>query len=325
LERYESFEVRGDEQIQVSIVISSYTNERQENLLNLIDSIEKQTIPVEFILVLEKDERLRDDLLERVRNSRLKWTLVFSKGRLGISNARNLGVENSKTPFVGFVDDDAVLFPDWTERVLESFAKYPEIIGVTGEVLPKWSSPSSVWFPKSLYWVIGCTGWRDDTDERLGHFVSGVNMIFRREAFARAIFLDGFADGAQYEGKLGLPNEDNDFALRLTLSTGRRILFTPRVRVYHVVYPFKLTNKYIRRYSYWQGATESRYNSFFGKRYRKGSRRKFISRLVSDLANSNLSYLPRRAQSLFSFALFGSLGFLAYRNNTLFRFVNRHL
>jgi glycosyltransferase involved in cell wall biosynthesis len=325
LERYASTEARSKGQAQLSIVVSSYTSERLENLLDLLDSVEGQTVPAELVAVVEKDEALRDKVLERLRGSRMKWTIVFSKSRLGISNARNLGVENSTASFVGFVDDDAILFPDWTKMAIEAFGQYPEIIGVTGEVLPKWSDPSSVWFPKSLYWIIGCTGWRNSLGEELGQSVSGVNMIFRKEAFVGVAFLDGFADGAQREGKLGFPNEDNDFALRLTLETRQRILFTPRVRVYHAVYPFKLTNRYIRRYSFWQGVAESRYNDMFGNTTRRSSRKRFILGAIHDLTKPDVSNLPKRVQTLLNFVLFGYLGFLAYRYEPFLRFVNRHL
>ncbi|MEM3191234.1 MAG: hypothetical protein QW292_03920 [Candidatus Parvarchaeota archaeon] len=157
--------------------------------------------------------------------------------------------------------------------------------------------------------------------------IDRINMDFRPEASDTHQFMLNITEDGQSQALVysWLSNDENEFAFRLTLQMGRRIPSNLRVKVYHTVYPFKLTSKYIRRYSFWQGMAEAHYDDLFGHELRKKSRRGFISRVILDLTKSDVSHLPKRAQSLFNFLLFGYLGFLAYRNKHLFQCINHHL
>lgn len=302
---------------ELSLVITSYTNERLSDLFDLLDSGKIQTHSVEFVLVVERDVLLRDKLLDYLNRSGLNWMLIFSKNRLGISNSRNLGADNSKCDLIGFVDDDAILFPDWAEQAIESMRKHEDAIGATGRVYPMWSDKSTTWFPHSLYWLIGCSDWKSSRVDEYTDFISGVNMIFRRQAFQYVKFKDEFTDGAQEEGKMGLPNEDNDFAVRLGSKSGLRFIYNPRLNVYHKVAPFKVTNKYVRRYSFWQGMAEARYSSTLRVRNRGPSRGAFLSTFIKDILSSFKANRKKRFVALGTFVLFASLGYISYHSSSL--------
>lgn len=304
----------------ISMVVTSYTSERLRDLRELLHSMSNQSISMQTVLVIERSSKLRDSLLAFLSSSDLEWILVFSASRLGISNARNLGISLSSCPLVGFVDDDAILPPDWGINVLHAVAEHKDVCGITGQAIPKWMDEADSWFPESLHWMIGCTSWRSSYKPELVTSLSGVNMVFRRHVFDKVKFVDQFTDGAQARGKLGLPNEDNDFATRLMRATGKRIFFSPDIRVYHKVYPFKLTNSYVRRYAFWQGMAESKYDANQVGQFRGPNRILVVRGIFQDV----LAPSPNRwkvIDAILTFLIFGVLGLVSYRSKAISRLV----
>jgi len=252
----------------ISVVIPTYNAERKKDLLQCLDSLSQQKFQdLEIVLVVEESIALLNDLKQYFEHSQIKHRIIFSKGIKGISYARNLGVRNCSGEIIAFTDDDAVLPPEWATMLLETFNQHPEAIGVTGRVIPLWVGGSQDWLPKSLYWMIGCTGWRDSEYVRETNIAAGVNMAFRADTFNLLKFREDLGAGAQSSGKMWFPNEDNDFAIHVTSITRKPIIYNPRVIVFHKVYPHRLSYRYIRKYAFWQGAAEARYSvTWYSKR-----------------------------------------------------------
>ncbi len=51
---------------------------------------------------------------------------------VGLSNARNVGVRESKAPIVAFMDDDAIAAPDWCAQLHDAFSNAGERVAVIG-------------------------------------------------------------------------------------------------------------------------------------------------------------------------------------------------
>jgi GT2 family glycosyltransferase len=302
---------------QISIVVTSYTNERWPDLKDLLNSITMQSPLPEFVGVIERDQRLKENIIAYLEQTDFAWVVVFCENRLGISNARNIGVLHSHSPLIGFVDDDAVLLPGWTAYATEIFHHYPDAIGATGPALPLWIDSSTSWFPKSLYWMIGCTAWKEESAGSVVNSVTGANMVFRREAFRHVTFEDGFTDGFQQEGKLGLPNEDNDFAIRLVTSTSKKIIYFPSLKIYHKIYPFKVSSKYVKRYAFWQGIAEARYSRMYSSSKRVNLRKIVIVETFRDFLDIDRNW-GKRLTMILMFISFGLLGMLSYDKHGLF-------
>ena len=74
----------------ISIIVSTYSKSRLSNLCDCIESIKQQTIPVEeIILVLDHNK----DLLTFFKSKFKDSVKVISSGGLGLSKARNVGVQ----------------------------------------------------------------------------------------------------------------------------------------------------------------------------------------------------------------------------------------
>ena len=64
----------------------------------------------------------------------------------GLSNARNVSARLCGTPFISFMDDDAVAGETWLEEVVRAFQVFgPATMVVGGRVDPLWGASRPPW------------------------------------------------------------------------------------------------------------------------------------------------------------------------------------
>jgi glycosyltransferase involved in cell wall biosynthesis len=302
----------------LSIIVPTYNEERKQDLFEFLGSVAKQTYQnIQTIVVVEKSRTFYNALLNYIQDNGLSVETIFSDGLKGISYSRNLGIEHASGDIIAITDDDAILSTDWAKTLVETYAKYPEAIGVTGEALPLWISSTDSWFPTALYWMIGCTSFRGWESEKPTNVTSGVNMSFRAEVFSVEKFPLALGGGASAQGKLGFPNEDNDFALKITRLMKRPIIYNPKVKVFHKVYPHRLQNKYIRKYAFWQGCAEARYSDmWYSKTERKPLRFNLVKELSTDVLRSfflNYKVAIKKLKVVIPTFVFFGVGYASYK------------
>ncbi len=244
---------------RLSIVVTSYTTERLEDIFELLDSIQGQSYPdLEVVFVAERSAELRERVESYAEQRPIANTkVVFNDGPGGLSASRNLGVREASGDIIAFVDDDVVLFPDWAEEMVRTYARGNPTIGVTGPGFPRWKDESQSWLPEELHWIISCTAFTGWSGTREVRSAWGMNMSFRREAFDYCSFSEDFGQtkGGQAAWKAG-PVDDAEFSINLRLRTGKVIIYNPNVRVWHKVYPYRLGFTFVRGQAYWQGYTK---------------------------------------------------------------------
>lgn len=282
-----------DTEPRLSIIVTSYSMDRVEDLQELLESLRTQSYQrTEIIFVGERDAQLCNRVRiyaesHGVHNLRL----FFNDGTPGISPARDLGARQARAELVAFIDDDAIAFPDWAEQLVASFSD-ETIVGITGPALPLWTDGTNGWFPEELYWIIGCTGWLQADGVRDVRNVWGMNMAFRRDAFTAVGFSNdiGSVQGRRLHG------EEVELSLRVRRQTGRRIVYNPSVKVMHKVHNRRLTARWIGKTSYWTGYTRRRLNGL-SKGY--GIADDFLSIERSLLGRIVKRLLPRTLAALF--------------------------
>jgi glycosyltransferase involved in cell wall biosynthesis len=124
--------------MKASVIIPTYY--RREDLAELFDSLLRQTVkPFEVIVV---DDTPTDEIavlcdIFKVQFAKKKIRLLYHKNQRKKSSsvARNIGVEMSSGDILMFFDSDVILFPDYIEKILEVFEKFPHAVGVQGWIV----------------------------------------------------------------------------------------------------------------------------------------------------------------------------------------------
>ena len=309
----------------LTIITTSYSIDRLKDILCLLDSIEKQTFHnLETIMVIEGDLDLYNEILSYSdREMTLKPIVIFNNSKLGASSARNLGIENAQGEIIAIVDDDVELLPDWAEEMLKTYQD-ESVIGVTGPALPHWENDSMSWFPDEFSWLWGGTLWNEwgeGTTEVSN--VGGMNCSFRREAFEKAGGYLTSLKTLQEGGWFQPTGEEVEFSLRVRRVTKQRIVFNPRVRVYHKVQRNQFRPNVIAKRSFRMGYLRNMAKHTNSDRKARESVKKtefallkrVLTRLLPDIMQSFLRQpiiAWRRLCISVTAILFAALGYLFY-------------
>jgi glycosyltransferase involved in cell wall biosynthesis len=163
----------------VSVVICAYTLDRWGDLSEAVESVFKQSLPPDqIVLVVDHNESL-------FRRSATVFTgveVVESREKPGLAGARNTGIDHCRTEIIAFLDDDAVAQPEWLLELVRPYAD-PKIAGTGGVVNPVWQRGQPDWFPLEFFWVVGCS-YRGLPEIRTPiRNPIGAGMSFRRSVF----------------------------------------------------------------------------------------------------------------------------------------------
>ena len=118
--------------LNFSLIICTY--QRPKPLLLLLKSVKKQSVYPNEILVI--DGSLNNEtklIIEEKVFENLKYFKVSESDR-GLTKQRNFGVKKvlNTSEIVCFLDDDTVLEKNYFEKILETYQKLPDAIGVGG-------------------------------------------------------------------------------------------------------------------------------------------------------------------------------------------------
>lgn len=130
-----------------SVLMSLYIKEKPDYLKQSIDSMLKQTvIPDEIVIV--KDGPLTDELekvlVQYTKNYTELFNIVVSEKNIGLGLALNLGLKNCRNELVARMDTDDISLPDRCEKQLQEFEKDRELVIVGTIVDEFYDDPNEV-------------------------------------------------------------------------------------------------------------------------------------------------------------------------------------
>lgn len=259
----------------VSVVVCAFTEERWGDLTDALAALQGQSRrPDEVVLVIDHNDvlRLRS---EQAWGSRV--TVVANDRGQGLSGARNTGVEAASGSIIAFLDDDAVPEPDWLERLVAPFAE-PNVVGVGGAALPRWSSERPRWWPHEFDWIVGCS--YRGLPEHGGDVrnVIGAAMAFRAEVFAEG---ERFSAAVGRVGTAPTGCEETELCIRVRRRHPEaRIVFEPAARVLHRVTPARERVSYFARRCLAEGHSKAAVSELVGARDGLSSERTYVTRTL---------------------------------------------
>lgn len=208
---------------KISVLIATWR--RADFLPQCLDSLLAQKRkPNEIVLVTRKDDFLTNEIVEKYRK---KHSIVkhFFVAPPGVVPAENRGWRECTGDIVCFIDDDAIAFSDWLERIEKHFLD--ESVGaVGGPSISVVNGKPVIMKAKNvfrIYWF----GWITSNSQhltdgiRLVDHLRGCNMAFRRKT------LKSFG-----ENLYGNFRWETDACLRIK-NQGYKIIFDPEIKVHH--------------------------------------------------------------------------------------------
>jgi glycosyltransferase involved in cell wall biosynthesis len=235
----------------VSVIISVYSKARLGYLLDCIESLRKQSVkPDEIVVVLDPDP----GLTEFYRSTLVGDVKIVVSGGYGLSNARNAGVRSVNGEIVAFIDDDAVADRHWLMNLLKSYER-PGVVGVGGLIKPLWEGGCPKWFPEELNWVVGCSYKGLPESKAFVRNPIGCNMSFRRSVFEKAGY---FKSEIGRFGKKLLAGEETEFSIRILQKIpNSKIISDPSAVVRHRVEKSRTGLNYLWRRSFYEGVSKA--------------------------------------------------------------------
>ncbi len=106
---------------QISVIIPTF--KPQEYIWSLLDSLRSQVLQsdcFEILIILNGCNEPFRSKIELYINSKLSALTVklFQTDKPGVSNARNIGIDNARGEFVCFIDDDDIVSPSYLLEML---------------------------------------------------------------------------------------------------------------------------------------------------------------------------------------------------------------
>lgn len=182
----------------------------------------------------------------------------FHKSQQGLSAARNRALKQASGDYIGFLDDECVVQPDWLDIIVADIDEFaPLVIGgpYVGALFP---GTAPKWF-KSEY---GNAYFLSNSFKR-GYQkefrASGGNMLLHRRVF----------ETQQFDQNWGMKGDDLGLGEEVLLqerflseNVGAMVFYEPRMQVAHYVLPQKMRLSYCARrqmqagaYAYKNGST----------------------------------------------------------------------
>ncbi len=257
-----------------SVIICAYTEQRWDDLVAAIASVQGQTLPAkEIIVVVDYNQQL----LKRVQDHIPHVITVENTRDRGLSGARNSGIALASSNIIAFLDDDAVAVPHWLFFLSEGFSD-PQVLGVGGQVLPLWQANKSRWLPEEFHWVVGCTYRGMPASVAMIRNPIGANMAFRREVFDA---VGGFHSGIGRVDTQPFGCEETELCIRARQYWPLRgFLYQPQASVFHRVSGVRTSWRYFCSRCYFEGISKAFVSQYVGAKDGLASERAYTLRVL---------------------------------------------
>jgi glycosyltransferase involved in cell wall biosynthesis len=227
--------------LKLSVVVCTYN--RVQLLTDALDSICNQTLDKSHYEIIVVDNNSADGTRELVGEfcRRFSHVRYCFESQQGLSYARNRGWREAKGDYVAYTDDDCKLPEQWLEVAKEIIEQVsPDVFG--GPYYAFHTTPKPRWFKDSYG--------SHELDKKArtlqeDEYLDGANIFLRRSLLES---LGGFDTSLGMSGtSVGYGEETALLQLLRTMEPAQLVYFDPRLYVYHLVAPQKMSMYWIIR------------------------------------------------------------------------------
>jgi len=218
----ETHDIKGKNDPSVSIIICTYN--RGPLLKRCLASLyEMDYTDFEIIVVNGPSRDNTDEILREFDNIRV----VKQQTLNGLSNARNLGINEAKGEIIAFIDDDAVAERSWLRVLMSSYEDH-RVGGVGGPVFDitgQWYQFKNGYISKSARatFISDYDHEYNDPKGPYYNYIMGANSSFRKRTLV---------DAGAFDGNIRYYLDETDVCVRV-IKKGYRIVHNPMAIVYH--------------------------------------------------------------------------------------------
>jgi glycosyltransferase involved in cell wall biosynthesis len=248
---------------EISAIISTYN--RARFLDGLFNSVLNQTIDsrrYEIVIVNNNCTDNTAEICEKFMIEHPEITVNYCiETNQGLSFGRNRGIIESKSSIVTFLDDDAVIAPDFFETTLTFFNNHPEVNAIGGKILLKYMDKKPSWYNPYLASLLGYFNPGDKEKIFTKGFFRGSNMSFRKEIFNK---YEAFNTSLGRVGKNLAGSEEKELFYRFK-SKGEMMWYVPSTVVYHLVPIERTYPDFVKRQAIGTGSSQRQHALINGK------------------------------------------------------------
>ena len=260
----------------ISVIICTYN--RDKYIGQLLDSLAKNDYSEKNYEIILVDNNCTDNTRSiceefAIKNANINFCYV-EEHEQGLSAARNKGIKEAKGDIIIYVDDDAIVDPDYIRSYAEHFHSNPETMAAGGPIEPLYETKEPSWM--SPYTKALLTAWMNYGDKVRkypnGRFPGGGNAAYRKSVFDKVGL---FNTELGRKGSALLASEEKDIFDKMH-QLGMQVLYLPSPVLHHIIPQTKLEEPYFNRLTLQIGRSER-------MRTLAISKTKYISRLLSEV------------------------------------------
>jgi glycosyltransferase involved in cell wall biosynthesis len=242
----------------MELTVCICTHNRPRYVRDCLEGLRGQTVPRDRFSVLIVDSGSPPVAAAELATLAAEYDARLQRvDQPGVSAARNAGAWSARSPYIAYIDDDAIPAADWVERILAAInrpGRRPALIG--GRILPKWEVPLPAWWPASLLGLLTIIEVEGEGEYRTPALPPslepyGANMVVH---VLSLIAVGGFAGAAGRMGTVLLSDEEVQLAWTLQ-DQGHSVRYDSRIVVHHQILAGRLDPEWLLSRLYWQGAS----------------------------------------------------------------------
>jgi O-antigen biosynthesis protein len=218
------------------VTVAVCTRDRTADLALCLEAINCLDYPQLDILLV--DNAPSSDATERLVRTKYPTIRYICEPRPGLDWARNRAISEARGEIIAFTDDDVIVDVSWITALVSIFAQYPEVMAVTGLIVPyELETEAQLFFENyggfgrgfERKWVrVNPKSGYNRLYHGTGQFGAGANMAFRRSIFDKI----GLFDPALDVGTITHGGGDIEMFFRV-LKEGYTLVYEPKAIVRH--------------------------------------------------------------------------------------------